>query len=97
MAIAITGQGDVVQFYVKVVPGASRDRIIGELGEALKVAVSRPPQRGAANDAVISLLAEALGVTRGSVSIVRGHTSPRKQIVVRGLTVAQVQQRLCVG
>jgi len=79
---------------VKVVPGASRDRIVGVLGEALKVAVSKPPQGGAANTAVVALLASALGVPANHVLVHRGHTSPRKQILVRGMTARQVQTKL---
>ena len=41
---------------LKVVPGASRDRIVGEHGDALKVAVAKPPEDGAANQAVEQFL-----------------------------------------
>jgi uncharacterized protein (TIGR00251 family) len=83
-----------VRFAVKVVPGASRDRIVGALGDALKVAVSKPPQGGAANAAVVALLAAALGVPDSSVRIVRGHGSPRKELTVEGLGARQAAERL---
>jgi uncharacterized protein (TIGR00251 family) len=79
---------------VKVVPGASRDRIVGVLGEALKIAVASPPQRGKANAAVAALLASALGVDRRAVQLLRGATGPRKEFRVAGLTAAQVAQLL---
>ena len=81
-------------FLLKVVPGASRDRIVGRLGDALKVAVSKPPADGAANRAVIKLLAKELRVPEAQVTIVRGHASPRKEIAVAGLTRADLLQRL---
>ncbi|HNR22342.1 MAG TPA: DUF167 domain-containing protein [Steroidobacteraceae bacterium] len=79
---------------VKVVPGASRDSIAGWLGDALKVRVSAPPEKGKANAAVEALLAEALGVAPPSVRIVAGQSSARKQVEVAGLTAAQIRERL---
>lgn len=45
---------------VKVVPGSSRDQIVGWLGDALKVKVTAPPEKGRANAAVVAILADRL-------------------------------------
>jgi len=79
---------------LKVVPGAKRERIVGELGDALKVAVSKPPEAGAANRAVVDLLAAALGVPAGHVEIVRGHGHARKEVLVRRMTAKELLARL---
>jgi uncharacterized protein len=94
MALKLTEQPDGVRLSLKVVPGASRDRIIGEYGEALKVVVSKPPEGGAANKAVITLLAEALGVAIGAIAIVRGQTNRRKDVLIAGLSINVVRERL---
>jgi uncharacterized protein len=83
-----------VEINVKVVPGASRDRIAGLLGDALKVQVSAPPERGKANSAVEALLADALGLDARSVSVVRGANNPRKTVLVRGRSEAEVAAAL---
>lgn len=67
---------------VKVVPGASRDRVIGWLGERLKVSVAAPPERGKANQAVLDLLGRTLGLPRSAVRIVRGESRPEKVVEV---------------
>lgn len=92
--VRLTEQDGGVRFAVKVVPGASRDRVVGALGDALKVAVSKPPEGGAANAAVVTLLAELIGVPRASVRIVRGRSNPRKDVFVAGVSAAQVTARL---
>ena len=85
---------DACRLEVKVVPGASRSEISGWLGEALKVRVSVPPEKGRANAAVLALVCDALGLPAGSVRIVSGAGSPRKVVEIRGLAHAEVVRRL---
>jgi hypothetical protein len=81
---------------VKVVPGASRSRVVGPLGDRLKGAVAAAPERGAANAEVERLLAERLGVPRSAVRVVAGHGDPRKTVAVPG-TDAQAVLRALEG
>ena len=83
--------------HVKVVPGSSRDRIGGWLGETLKVRVTAPAERGKANAAVEAILAEALGVSKERARVVRGRTSQRKLVEVVGLSESEVYRRLSKG
>jgi uncharacterized protein (TIGR00251 family) len=70
---------------LKVVPGSSRDEIVGWLGDSLKVKVKAPPEKGRANEAVVALLAEHLGIDTLSISVVSGHNSPAKVLEVDGM------------
>jgi uncharacterized protein (TIGR00251 family) len=79
---------------VKVVPGASRDRVAGRYGDGIKVQVSAPAEGGKANEAVVRVIAEALGVKRQQVQIVKGRTQPRKVAEVSGVEQAEVLARL---
>jgi hypothetical protein len=79
---------------LKVVPGASRERIVGPLGERLKVAVQKPPEKGAANKAVCALVAKALGLRLADVRVLRGDTRPEKDLLVCGLGPEEVAKRL---
>ena len=85
-----------VELTVKVVPGSSRDRVAGVLGDALKVAVSAPREKGKANQAVIEILAKALGVKRNAIRIIAGHGQPRKAVCITGATAAQIRAALGV-
>ncbi len=79
---------------LKVVPGASREGIAGWLGDALKVRVTAPPEKGRANAAVEALVADALGVPRDCVRVVAGGASPRKVLEIRGLSADEIEGRL---
>jgi uncharacterized protein (TIGR00251 family) len=92
--LALRETPDGVEFTVKVVPGSSRDRIAGLLGDALKVVVAAPPEKGKANKSVVALIAAALGVKRGAVSIIAGQTQPRKTVTVAGVNADHVRQSL---
>jgi uncharacterized protein (TIGR00251 family) len=84
----------VTRLPVKVVPGSSKNCIAGWLGEALRVRVTAPPERGKANTAVEKLIAEALGLSNDAVNIVRGSTSPRKIVEIAGLPEPEIRSRL---
>lgn len=92
--LELTVDGGDVVLRLKVVPKASRDRIVGELDGALKIAVSAPPEHGAANAAVCKLLAKSFGVRTRQVTITAGHGSPHKTVRIRGITAEDVHQLL---
>lgn len=85
---ALAQSGPDVLIQIKVVPGASRSRVMGMLGDRVKVAVAAPPEDGKANQAVCALLAKVLGVK--AVTICVGQTNARKTVRVGGMTVEDV-------
>lgn len=84
----------VVRLSLKVVPGASSSGIAGWLGEALRVRVAVPAERGKANAAVEALLREVLDLPQGQVKIVAGTSSPHKIVEIAGLNLGEIQRRL---
>jgi uncharacterized protein (TIGR00251 family) len=91
--VNVTEDRDGVRFDVLVAPRASRAKLGPVHDGRLKVAVTAPPVDGEANAAVIELIANALGVTRGAVSVVAGASSRRKTIRVIGVA-REVIERL---
>ena len=79
---------------VVVSPGARRTELVGRQGDAWKARVAAPPERGRANEALCSLLAEVLGVARADVAVVAGASARRKIVEVDGLDSAEVDRRL---
>jgi uncharacterized protein (TIGR00251 family) len=78
---------DGIQLHLKVVPGASRTKIAGILGDRLKVQVAAPPEAGKANKAICDLLAKNFSLPPRDVSVVKGTTNPLKTVQLSGLSV----------
>ncbi len=85
-----------LRLQIHVQPRAAQTRIVGRHGDAIKVQVHAPPAEGAANSAVIDLLAETLGVARRAVHIVRGRSSRDKLVEIQADDPAACRQRLDV-
>jgi uncharacterized protein len=82
---------------VKVQPRASRNAIHGLHGAELKISVTAPPVDSAANEALVRFLAEELGCSRGSVSLIRGETSRHKTLLLQGLAASEIAVKLGFG
>lgn len=94
MALVLCEVDGGVQFAVKVVPGAARNRVVGLLGGALKVQVAAPPEGGKANAALCAVLAAGLVVPLRAVAVVRGHGNPRKVVAVAGINASALLEKL---
>jgi uncharacterized protein (TIGR00251 family) len=79
---------------LKVIPRASKNEIGEALGAELKLKVTAPPVDSAANRAVIDFLAETLGCAKSRIILIRGETSRHKTILLKGLTLEQVEASL---
>jgi len=90
----ILSSAEGVTITVRVVPRASKTCVVGVTGDALKLRVQAPPVDGKANDAVVGLLAETLGIARSRVLVVRGGTGRMKAVRIEGIDTATVRERL---
>lgn len=79
---------------VKVVPGASRSRIVGLLDGSLKVAIAAPAEKGQANQALIEFLSDLLNIPRARVCVEQGHGSARKTLRLQGVSRLDLIQKL---
>ena len=78
---------------VRVIPRSSKNSIEWEQGK-LKVRLTAPPVDGAANVALVALLAEQLGLPKRHISIVRGASSRQKIVEIAGVTPENLEQKL---
>ena len=79
---------------LRVVPGARREGLVGRHGDAWKLRVTASPERGAANDAVVRLLADRLALPSGAVRVVSGHGARDKIVEVAGIAPPELERRL---
>lgn len=80
---------------MRLQPRASRDEILGWNDEGtLRVRVMAPPVGGAANAALIRLLAKRLGVAKSNISLVSGVTARNKIVEIEGVTEATIRREV---
>jgi hypothetical protein len=77
---------------IRVTPRASRASLALE-GDELRARLPAPPVAGAANAALLALLAERLGVPKRAITLVRGATARHKLIAITGLDAATFWRR----
>lgn len=68
---------------VQVQPRASGDEFAGAHAGAIKIRLTSPPVDGKANAALIAFLAEAFGVAKRQVTLLKGETGRVKQLRIR--------------
>jgi uncharacterized protein (TIGR00251 family) len=92
--IAIVSHAGGAVLPVLAHPGSKRNGILGERAGAVRVAVTSPPEKGQANDAIRSVLAEYLGCKAGDITLLSGARSRRKRFLVAGLGPDELNRRL---
>ena len=76
----ITGNDIIVK--VKIVPGSSKNKIIGVYNDSLKITITAPPVEGKANKKCIAYLAKYFDVAKSKIEIILGQTSKNKLIKI---------------
>jgi uncharacterized protein (TIGR00251 family) len=82
---------------LRVTPGARSAAVVGRHGDAWKVRVASPAEKGRANAAVVRLLAETLGLPRSSVELVSGHGGREKIVELTGVGLDETERRLAAA
>jgi len=94
MRPTVSAQGDRVLLELHVVPRAAKTAIAGVHDGRVKVSLAAPPVDGAANDALVAFIAKTLGRPKRDVELIRGETSRKKTLAIRGVTLAAVRALL---
>jgi uncharacterized protein (TIGR00251 family) len=74
--------------------GARRNGILGVRNGMLRVAVTAAPENGKANDAIVKVLSEALGLPKSSIELVSGATAAKKQFLLAGQNADAIRATL---
>jgi len=74
----ITGNDIIIK--VKIVPGSSKNKIIGVYNDSLKITIIAPPVEGKANKKCVAYLAKYFDVAKSKIEIISGQTSKNKLI-----------------
>jgi uncharacterized protein len=92
--IELEETSDGIILPVQAQPKAQKNGIVGEHAGRLKVAVTEPPDKGKANDALVRVLASALALKRAEIELVSGQTSATKRFRVAGVGREELAARI---
>jgi uncharacterized protein (TIGR00251 family) len=79
---------------IRVIPRAPRTRVDGTRGGAVLIRLAAPPVDGAANDALVAFLSDALALPRRNIRIISGEKSRDKRVAIEGLDLAAAVAKL---
>ena len=90
---SIREDGACLIVLVRVTPRARRNALTLE-GETLRAWLMAPPVEGAANAALLALLAERLGLPKRAVTLLRGKSSREKLVAIEGISAEEFSKRI---
>ena len=88
----ITGNDIVIK--VKIVPGSSKNKIVGVHNNAIKITITVPPVEGKANKKCIAYLAKYFDVAKSKIKIISGQTSKNKLIKIYDISQKEFLDKL---
>ena len=86
--------GRSTRLRLRVSPGARSNAVVGRHGEGWKVRITAAPEDGKANEAVLRLLAERVGLPQVNLKLVSGSSSRDKIVELTGVDAAEAERRL---
>ncbi|HKV73731.1 MAG TPA: DUF167 domain-containing protein [Gemmatimonadales bacterium] len=97
MSTVLSSSGDGVVIAIRLQPRAAQSGILGVVNGALRIRVTAPPVEGAANEALVKLLAARLGVAPSKIEIRSGERGRNKVVLIRGVTARLAEDRLGIA
>jgi uncharacterized protein (TIGR00251 family) len=79
---------------VRAQPGARRNGLGGEHDGHLKVSVTQAPEKGKANQAIVKVLCDQLGLRKSQIELLTGETASRKRFLIRGIAADELLRRI---
>lgn len=95
--LELTQTSEGVVLLVKAQPGARKNEVAGERNGRLIVKCTQAPEKGKANDAIVEIIAKALGVRKSSIVLLSGQTNSEKKFLVEGATVEEIEKKLGIN
>jgi len=88
----ITGNDIIIK--VKIIPGSSKNKIIGVYNDSLKITITAPPVEGKANKKCITYLAKYFNVAKSKIEIISGQTSKNKFIKIYDINQKEFLEKI---
>jgi hypothetical protein len=88
----LTGNDIIIK--VKIVPGSSKNKIIGAYNDSLKITITAPPVEGKANKKCIAYLAKYFDMAKSKIEIISGKNSKNKLIKIYDISQKEFLEKI---
>ncbi|MDO7846609.1 DUF167 domain-containing protein [Hymenobacter sp. M29] len=76
----------IMILHLRAKPNARANQLLRAADGTLTVRLKAPPQEGQANAVLLAFLGETFGVSKSSVTLLSGHTTPFKKVEIEGVS-----------
>ncbi len=87
-------QGIIIN--LKVIPNSSKNEIAGIFNNSIKVKINTPPDKGRANDKLISFLSEKLDIKKSDIIILKGEKNKEKKLLIKSYDINKIEKNLFI-
>lgn len=85
---------DGIILNLKIIPNSAKNEIIGILNNYIKIKINAAPEKGKANDELISFLSEKLNIKKSDISILKGEKNKEKKILIKCNDINKIKKFL---
>jgi uncharacterized protein (TIGR00251 family) len=75
-------RGNDIVIKVKIIPGSSKNKMVGVHNDAIKITITTPPVEGKANKECIVYLSKYFDIAKSKIEIISGKSSKNKLIKI---------------
>lgn len=85
---------DGIILNLKIIPNSSKNEIAGILNNFIKIKINASPEKGKANDELLSFLSKKFNIKKADIRILKGEKSREKKVLINCFDINKIEKVL---